>query len=112
MLLEGSCHAIQATSVPLVLEWQGVCRVTAGQARGALHSIVVMQAYQAKVLDQGPEVFAELRHTTDFALWATKQTASAIGRNDGGHGEASVAELVEIREKENNFLLDAPVLPS
>ncbi len=59
----------------------------AGQAGGALHTMAVLQAYQAdllKVLDDGkglsPEAVIELRRTTDLTLRATKQTAAIIGR--------------------------------
>lgn len=50
--------------------------------------MVVLHAYQThllKDLEQGqglsPEAVAELRHTTDLALWATKETAAVIGRS-------------------------------
>ncbi len=57
------------------------------QAGAALHTMSVLQSYQADLLkdsDQGqglpPEAVTELRRTTDLALRATKQTAAAIGR--------------------------------
>ncbi len=100
----------------------GRAYVAAGQAGAALHTMSVLQAYQAdllKDLDQGqglpPEAVTELRRTTDLALRTTKQTAAAIGRSMA----AMVAterhlwmNLADIGEKEKRFLLDAPVSPS
>ncbi len=100
----------------------GRAYAAAGQAGAALHTMSVLQAYQAdllKDLDQGQglplEAVTELRRTTDLALRATKQTAAAIGRSM----VAMVAterhlwmNLVDIVEKEKRFLLDAPVSPS
>lgn len=99
---------------PFVARRQGIC-----QAGGALHTMAVLEAYQADLLkDQGhglsPKAVAELCHTTDLALWATKQTVAAIGRS-------MVAVVMErhqwlhffrIKEKYKYFLLDAPISPS
>ncbi len=88
----------------------------------ALHTMAILQAYQADVLkemDEGtgltPEAVKELRRATDLALRATKHTARAVGRSMA----ASVAaerhlwlNLTEIREKENVFLMDAPISQS
>ncbi len=88
----------------------------------ALHTMGILQAYQADVLkemDEGtdltPEAVKELRRATDLALRATKHTARAVGRSMAG----SVAverhlwlNLTEIREKEKVFLLDAPISQS
>ncbi len=77
------------------------CRITsslvgksysaAGQAAATLHSMAVLQAYQAellKELDKGegitPEAVKELRWATDLALRATKHTARAVGRSMAG----------------------------
>ncbi len=93
----------------------GRAYVAAGQADAALHTMSVLQAYQAELLrdlDQGqgisPEAVAELRRATDLALRATKQTAAAIGRSMA----AMVAterhlwvNLADIGEKEKRFLL-------
>ncbi len=79
----------------------------------ALHTMAILQAYQADVLkemDEGtgltPEAVKELRRATDLALRATKHTARAVGRSMA----ASVAaerhlwlNLTEIREKEKCF---------
>ncbi len=86
-------------------------------SRPALHTMAILQAYQADVLkemDEGTglttEAVKELRRSTDLALRATKHTARAVGRSMA----ASVAaerhlwlNLTEIREKV--FLLDAPI---
>ncbi len=59
-----------------------------GQAGMALHTMAILQAYQADVLkemDEGtglsPEAVKELRRATDLALRATKHTALAVGRS-------------------------------
>ncbi len=88
----------------------------------ALHTMAILQAYQADVLkemDEGtgltPEAVKELRRATDLALRATKHTARAMGLSMA----ASVAaerhlwlNLTEIREKEKTFLMDAPISQS
>ncbi len=100
----------------------GKSYIAAGQAGMALHTMAILQAYQAEVLkemDEGtgltPEAVKELRRATDLALRATKHTARAVGRSMA----ASVAaerhlwlNLTEIREKEKVFLLDAPISQS
>ncbi|KAF4100711.1 hypothetical protein G5714_018907 [Onychostoma macrolepis] len=60
----------------------GKSYVAAGQAGMALHTMTILQAYQADVLkemDEGdgltPEAVKELRRATDLALRATKHTA-------------------------------------
>ncbi len=94
----------------------------AGQAGMALHTMAILQAYQADVLkemDEGtgltPEAVKELRRATDLALRATKHTARAVGRSMA----ASVAaerhlwlNLTEIRERDKVFLMDAPISQS
>ncbi len=74
---------LQATS-----RLNGRAYAAAGQAVASLHTMAVLQAYQAdllKDLDSGqgfsPDEVAELRRTTDLALRATKQAASAMGRS-------------------------------
>ncbi len=100
----------------------GKSYIAAGQAGMALHTMAILQAYQADVLkemDEGtgltPEAVKELRRATNLALRATKHTARAVGRSMA----ASVAaerhlwlNLTEIREKENTFLMDAPISQS
>ncbi len=93
----------------------GKSYIAAGQAGMALHTMAILQAYQADVLkemDKGtgltPEAVKELRRATDLALRATNHTARAVGRSMA----ASVAaerhlwlNLTEIREKEKVFLI-------
>ncbi|XP_016315001.1 uncharacterized protein LOC107667797 [Sinocyclocheilus anshuiensis] len=58
---------------------------------------------------------AELRRTTDLALRATKQAASAMGRAMAARvvTERQLwVNLADIGKKERGFLLDAPVSPS
>ncbi len=100
----------------------GKSYIAAGQAGMALHTMAILQAYQADVLkemDEGtglnPEAVKELRRATDLALRATKHTARAVGRSMA----ASVAaerhlwlNLTEIREREKVFLMDAPISQS
>ncbi len=99
---------LQATS-----RLNGRAYAAAGQAVASLHTMAVLQAYQAdllKDLDNGqglsPDEVAELRRTTDLALCATKQAATAMGR--------SMAAMV-VTERHlwvKGFLLDAPISPS
>ncbi|KAL0163655.1 hypothetical protein M9458_039408, partial [Cirrhinus mrigala] len=84
--------------------------------------MAILQAYQAdllKDLDKGKglsaDEAAELRRTTDLALRATKQTASAIGRSMAAMVVMERhlwVNLADIGSKEKGFLLDAPVSPS
>ncbi|XP_016344212.1 uncharacterized protein LOC107690393 [Sinocyclocheilus anshuiensis] len=103
----------------------GKAYAAAGQAGGTLHTISVLQAYQADLLKDadergGGEVLApaeieELRRSCDLALRATKQAARAIGR--------SLAALIVterhlwlnlsgLKEKDRSFLPDGPVSPA
>ena len=126
-LVSGRASALSAPALPskplkTTARLNGRAYTAAGQAGAALHTMAVLQAYQADLLgdlDQGaglsPEAVAELRRTTDLALRATKQTAASIGRSMA----AMVAterhlwlNLAGIGEKEKAFLLDAPVSPS
>ncbi|XP_077058206.1 uncharacterized protein LOC143710852 [Siphateles boraxobius] len=89
-----------------------------GQAASALHTMAVLQVYQAKLLrsmDEAgpdPEAFRDLRSATDLALRATKATAQAIGRN---MASLVVLErhlwltLTDIKDAERTKFLDAPV---
>ncbi len=59
--------------------------MAAGQAGAALHTMAILQVYQAEVLkemDEGdsvsPEAVEELRRTTHLALLATKHKARAV----------------------------------
>ncbi|KAL0150361.1 hypothetical protein M9458_054363 [Cirrhinus mrigala] len=96
----------------------GRAYTTAGQAVASLHTMAVLQAYQAdllKDLDKGqglfPDEVSEFRRTTDLAL----QAATAMGRSMVA---IVVTErhlwvnLADIGRKEKGFLLSVPVLPS
>ncbi len=89
----------------------------AGQAASALHSMAVLQVFQAKMLasqEAGLDAASlrDLRSATDLALCTTKATAQAIGR--------SISSLVllerhlwltlmEMKEADKIPFLDAPV---
>ncbi|KAL0175497.1 hypothetical protein M9458_027827 [Cirrhinus mrigala] len=110
-------------SIPLQVtsRLNGRAYAAAGQAVGALHTMAVLQAYQAdlfKDLDKGqglsPDGDAELRRTTDLALRATKQAATAMGRSMGAMVVTERhlwVNLANLGKKERGFLLDAPVSP-
>ncbi|CAM4729294.1 unnamed protein product [Leuciscus chuanchicus] len=90
----------------------------AGQAAACLHTMSIMQAYQAELLGDSEEgggisadTVSELRRATDLSLRATKETAKSIGRSMA----ALVAterhlwlNLSDIKDKEKHVLLDAP----
>ncbi len=94
---------------------------SAGQAASALHSMAVLQVYQAKLLsaidesEPDPATLRELRSATDLALRATKITAQAIGRS---MASLVVLErhlwltLTEIKDADRVSFLDAPISPS
>ena len=94
----------------------------AGQAGAALHTMAVLQAYQADLLKDlstggsiDEEAFLELRRATDLSLRATKQTARAIGRSMAAMVSTERhlwLNLTGIKERDRAFLLDAPVSPS
>ncbi len=94
------------------------CRVYAasGQAVASLHTMAVLQAYQAdllKDLDKGQglssDELAEMRCTTDMAFRATKQAAIAMGRSMAVTERHMWVNLADIGKKEKGFLLDDPV---
>lgn len=100
----------------------GRAYMAAGRAGASLHTMAVLQAYQADLLkdiDEGegptPEDIAELRKAADLSLRVTKETARAVS-----HSMAAMVvserhlwlNLSGIREKDRAFLLDAPILPS
>ncbi len=96
---------------------------SAGQAASALHSMAVLQVYQANLLsaidesEPDPATLRELRRElrTDLALRATKTTAQAIGRS---MASLVVLErhlwltLTEIKDADRVSFLDAPISPS
>ncbi|KAI2656961.1 Transposon Ty3-G Gag-Pol polyprotein [Labeo rohita] len=93
---------------------------SAGQAASALHSMAILQVFQAKLLAQSdksaldPATLTELRSATDLALRATKATAQAIGRS---MASLVVPErhlwltLTEIKDADKVPFLDAPISP-
>ncbi len=94
----------------------------AGQAGACLHTMAVLQAYQAdllKELDEGEQISSsdvgELRRTADLALRVTKETARAIGRSMVALVAAERhlwLTLSDMKEKDRVFLMDAPLAPS
>jgi len=92
---------------------------SAGQAAACLHTMSILQAYQADLLkdvSEGEEissdVIRELRQAADLSLRVTKETAKSVGRSMA----ALVAterhlwlNLSNMKDKEKNFLLDAPL---
>ncbi len=100
----------------------GRAYAAAGQAVASLHTMAVLQAYQAdllKELDNGqcssPDEVAELRRTKDLALHATKQAATAMGRSMAAMVVTERhlwVNLADLGKKEKGFLLDAPISPS
>ncbi len=91
----------------------------AGQAAACLHTMSLLQAYQAELLtdlDEGegisPNTVCELRRATYLSLRAAKETAKSIGRPMA----ALVAterhlwlNLSNIKGKDKNFLMAAPI---
>ncbi len=94
----------------------------AGQAGACLHTMAMLQAYQAdllKELDEGEQISSsdvgELRRTADLALRATKETTRAIGRSMAALVAAERhlwLTLSDMKEKDRVFLMDAPLAPS
>ncbi len=97
---------VQATS-----RLNGRAYAAAGQAVASLHTMAVLQVYQAdllKDLDSGqglsPDEVAELRRTTDLALRATKQAASVMGRSMVVTERHLWVNLADLEKKEKGFL--------
>ncbi len=126
-LSPGSSSSLKKATLPTK-----PCRVTsslvgkafqaAGQAGAALHTMAVLQAYQADLLKDvstggsiDEEAFLELRRATDLSLRATKQMARAIGRSMAAMVSTERhlwLNLTGIKDKDRTFLLDAPISPS
>ncbi len=86
--------------------------MAAGQAGAALHTMAILQAYQAEVLKDvderdgvTPEAVKELRRATNLALCATKHTARAVGRNMVGLVTAEHHLWLNLKEKEKVSLM-------
>ncbi len=92
----------------------------AGQAGACLHTMSVLQAYQAdllKELDEREHVssddIAELRRTADLSLRATKEPARAVGRSMAAMVAAERhlwLTLSDMKDKDRVCLLDPPAL--
>ncbi|KAI2647677.1 Chitin synthase 3 [Labeo rohita] len=89
-----------------------------GQAVSALHTMAILQVYQAKILKDlhegflDPELLQELRSTTDYALRTTKVTAQALGRamsNMVVQERHLWLNLAEMRDAGKVRFLDAPI---
>ncbi|KAI2645311.1 Transposon Ty3-G Gag-Pol polyprotein [Labeo rohita] len=126
-LSPGSASSLKAPALPtkplrVTSALVGKGYTAAGQAGACLHTMSVLQAYQAdllKELDEGEEIkdadIAEVRRTADLALRATKETARAIGRSMAALVAAERhlwLTLSDMKEKDRVFLLDAPLSPS
>lgn len=84
-----------------------------------LHSMGVLQAYQAELLKEldereglTPKAVKELRRAAVLVLKATKHTARAVGRSMAGMVSVEChlcLTLTDIKEKDTTFLLDAPI---
>ncbi len=93
----------------------------AGQAGSCMHTMAVLQAYQAdqlKKLDEGEGVNAEdikeLRKTADLSLRATKETTRAIVRSMAALVAAERhlwLTLSDIKYRDRVFLLLSPSGP-
>ncbi|XP_050956537.1 uncharacterized protein LOC127157344 [Labeo rohita] len=116
-------HGVVSTNaIFLTIASQLRAYAAAGQTVGALHTMAVLQAYQADLLkdldkSQGlsPDEVAELRRTTYLDLRATKQAATAMGRSMGAMvitDRHLWVNLADLGKKERGFLLDALVSPS
>ncbi|XDV19288.1 hypothetical protein PO909_024787 [Leuciscus waleckii] len=104
------------------------CRITsslvgkayqaAGQAGVVLHTMAVLQVYQADLLKNlsvgttiNEEAFSELRRATDLSLRATKQMARAIGRSISALVSTERhlwLNLTGIKDNDRVFLFDSP----
>ncbi|KAL0164213.1 hypothetical protein M9458_039966, partial [Cirrhinus mrigala] len=108
---------LRTTSVLVGKEYSAV-----GQAGACLHTMAVLQAYQAdllKELDESDEIsrddISEPRRAADLSLRATKETARAIGQSMAALVAAERhlwLTLSDMKEKDRVFLLDAPLAPS
>ncbi|KAL0153385.1 hypothetical protein M9458_051304, partial [Cirrhinus mrigala] len=90
--------------------------LAAGQAGACLHTMSLLQAYQAdllKGLAEGDKVdLEELSRTADLALCTTKETARAVGQSMAAMVAAERhlwLTLSDMKEKDRVFLLDAPL---
>ncbi|ROL45554.1 hypothetical protein DPX16_17670 [Anabarilius grahami] len=98
----------------------GRAYTSAGQAASSLHTMAILQVFQAKLLRALDEsgfdapAFRDLRSTTDLALRATKATAQAIGQSMASLVVLErhlLLNLTEIKDTDKTAFLDAPVSP-
>ncbi|KAI2642464.1 Lamina-associated polypeptide 2, isoform alpha [Labeo rohita] len=126
-LSPGSSSSLKKPAVPtkpcrLTSTLVGKTFQAAGQAGAALHTMGVLQAYQADLLKDlstggsiSEEAFLELCRATDLSLRATKQTAHSISRSMTAMVAAERhlwLNLTGIKDRDKIFLLDAPVSTS
>ncbi|KAI2653826.1 Gag-Pol polyprotein [Labeo rohita] len=126
-LSPGSSSSLKKPALPtkpcrLTSSLVGKAFQAAGQAGAALHTMGVLQAYQADLLKDlsmggsiSEEAFLELRRATDLSFRATKQTARSIGRSMAAMVAAERhlwLNLTGIKDRDKIFLLDAPVSSS
>ncbi|KAI2654668.1 enzymatic polyprotein [Labeo rohita] len=116
-LSPGSASSLKAPVLPskplrVTSALVGKGYTAAGQAGACLHTMSVLQAYQAdllKELDEGEEIkdndIFEFRRTADLSLRATKEALVAAERH-------LWLTLSEMKEKDRVFLLDALLSPS
>ncbi len=92
--------------------------IAAGQAASALHTMALLQAYQAKVLKQlhegssDPGLMQELRTVMDLALQVTKVTARSLGQTISAlvvQERHLWLNLADIRESDKQRFLDSPI---
>ncbi len=89
--------------------------IATGQAGMALHTMAILQAYQADVLKEMDEGTGLTPEAVKELCRATKRTARAVGRSMTGSVAAEHhlwLNLTEIGEKEKVFLLNAPISQS
>ncbi|KAI2647884.1 ORF V: Enzymatic polyprotein [Labeo rohita] len=126
-LSPGSASSLKAPALPtkplrVTSALVGKGYTAASQAGACLHTMSVLQAYQAdllKELDEGEEIkdadIEEIRRTADLALRATKEAARAIGQSMAALVAAERhlwLTLSDMKEKDRVFLLDTPLSPS
>ncbi len=94
----------------------------AGQVAAFLHTMSLLQAYQAELLtnlDEGegisPNTICELRRSTYLSLRAANETARSIGRSMAALVATEIhlwLNVSNIKGKDKNFLMNAPISPS
>ncbi len=92
----------------------GKSYIAAGQVDMALHTMAILQAYQADVLKEmdertglTPEAVKELCRATVLALRATKHTARAVGRSMAGSVATERHLWLNLTEIRNRLLLSS-----